>query len=191
VGLWISRQRKAEQILTSLSRILALCCALWLCLGPSVSGQPPGSWPSWSAPTSEGKEFHSRSLEGKVVVVSVWASWCSSCRKQIPILSALQRSYEASELQVVSFSLDHTEEKHNQFLDDLDVSFPAIFARSGRGLTAVKLLQDQAGALEAVPTLLVFDKKGNLAHRSVGFSNLSKLEDLVQPLLGSPSADSR
>jgi thiol-disulfide isomerase/thioredoxin len=176
--------------LTSPLRLLAILGTLLL-LAQGATGQPPASWPSWSAPTSEGQEFHSRSLEGKVVVISVWASWCSSCRKQLPVLGQLQRSHQASQLQVVSFSLDHTEEKHDDFLDGLDVSFPAIFARSGRGLNAVKLLQDQAGALEAVPTLLVFNRQGELVHRSVGYSSLSKLQDLIEPLLATPSADSR
>jgi thiol-disulfide isomerase/thioredoxin len=118
-----------------------------------------------------------------VVVVSVWASWCSPCRKQIPLLSQLQRAHAGKDLQVVSFSLDHTPESHQRFLKDLDVSFPAIFARSGPGLKAVKLLQDQSGPLEAIPTLLVFDRDGGLVHRSVGLCSLDRLESLLAPLL--------
>lgn len=171
-------------------RFLAACCLLVLCLAPYGDCQPTGSWPSWSAPTFEGKEFYSSSLEGKVVVVSVWTSSCSSCRKQIPLLSQLQRAHLNDSLQVVSFSLDRSQELQNSFLADLDLSFPAIFARNGPGLNAVKLLQDQAGPLEAVPTLLVFDRKGRLVHRSVGFSNLAKLEDLVEPLLSTEAAAS-
>lgn len=177
--------------MTPYARILALCLLCGFCLASTAVGQPPNTWPTWTASTSDGKEFHSKSLEGKVVVVSVWASTCSSSRRQIPLLSQLQRAHVREDLQVVSFSLDKTEDKHAGFLEDLDVSFPAIFARNGRGLTAVKLLQDQAGALEAVPTLLVFDRRGQLVHRSVGFANLAKLESLVEPLLESPSANSR
>ena len=169
-------------------RFLAACSILVLCLAHYGDCQPAGTWPTWSAPTFEGKEFYSSSLEGKVVVVSVWASSCSSCRKQIPLLSQLQRAHTKDSLQVVSFSLDRSEEIHDSYLADLDLSFPAIFARNGPGLTAVKLLQDQAGALEAVPTLLVFDRKGRLVHRSVGFSNLARLEDLVEPLLSTQAA---
>jgi thiol-disulfide isomerase/thioredoxin len=157
------------------------CLLVLLVTPPAVAG--PGVWPAWSAPTWEGGEFHSRSLDGKVVVVSVWASWCSSCRRQIPLLSQLQRAHHSSKLQVVSFSLDHSEETHDSFLEDFEIPFPAIFARSGRGLTAVRLLQEQAGPLEVVPTLLIFDRTGKLVHRSEGFSNLSKLESLVRPLL--------
>lgn len=167
------------------------CCAICLIAGPYAQAQPTPVWPSWSAPTSEGREFSSRSLEGKVVVVSVWASWCSPCRKQIPLLSQLQRSHPNAGLQVVSFSFDHTSQQHDTFLEDLDIPFPAIFARSGPGLNAVKLLQDQTGPLEAVPTLMVFDRQGKLIHRSVGYANLAKLEELVAPLLPDVSADAR
>lgn len=180
--------------LTSPLRFLVICGTLLLGLAGYGDCQPQatasgGSWPSWTAPTADGKEFSSRSLEGKVVVVSIWASWCSSCRKQIPLLSQLQRVHSKDSLQVVSFSLDHSEDIHQSYVCDLDVSFPAIFARTGPGLNAVKLLQDQAGALEAVPTLLIFDRKGKLVHRSVGFCNLGRLENLVEPLLAAPAAN--
>ena len=153
-----------------------------LCLLQVGAAAQPG-WPAWSAPTADGLDFRSSSLTGKVVVVSVWASWCPSCRKQMPLLSQLQTSHQSDPLQVVSFSLDRTADEHEKFLGSHRVGFPAIFARNGRGLEAVKMLQEQAGALEAVPTLMVFDRSGRLVHRSVGFSSLNKLEGLVAPLL--------
>lgn len=152
----------------------------------AAPAQNQDSWTNWSAPSSEGKEFYSKSLDGKVVVVSVWASSCSSCRKQIPLLSQLQRAHSPSQLQVLAFSLDRSEENFASFVNATDVAFPAIFARHGRGLTAVKLLQDQVGALEAIPTLLIFDRQGRLVHRSVGFANLSKLRELTGPYLSRP-----
>lgn len=153
-----------------------------LCLLHVGSVAQPG-WPAWSAPTADGSDFRSSSLTGKVVVVSVWASWCPSCRRQMPLLSQLQTSHQSDPLQVVSFSLDRTAAEHQKFLGSQQVGFPAIFARNGPGLEAVKMLQKQAGALEAVPTLMIFDRTGRLVHRSVGFSSLPKLEGLVAPLL--------
>ncbi len=176
---------------SSLSRLLLACCLLTFVVGPYAQAQPTPHWPNWTVPTSQGREFSSRALEGKVVVVSVWASWCSSCRRQLPLLSQLQRSHANSDLQVVSFSFDHSTQQHDSYLEDLDVPFPAIFARSGPGLAAVKLLQDQAGPLEAVPTLMVFDRDGKLVHRSVGYATLGRLEELVGPLLPEVSADAR
>lgn len=153
-----------------------------LCLLESLTLAQP-AWPSWRVPTADGTEFSSSSLEGKVVVVSVWASWCPSCRRQIPLLSQLQSAHRDNSLQVLSFSLDRSPDQHEQFLGSNPVNFPAIYARSGPGLHAVKLLQEKAGSLEAVPTLMIFDRNGRLVHRSVGYSSLPKLEALVQPYL--------
>lgn len=141
------------------------------------------SWPAWRADTADGREFHSKQLEGKVVVIAMWASWCPSCRKQIPILNTLQQMYESKSVQVLSFSFDHSDSTHKSFVKEQDFGFPSIFARNGEGLKVVKLLQRAAGTLEAVPTVLIYDKHGQLAHRMVGFFSRKELEDLVDPLL--------
>lgn len=141
------------------------------------------SWPTFSANTATGEEFHSRRLDGKVVVMSVWASWCNTCRKQVPVLSKFQRLYGGSGVQVVGFSFDREQDAHTRFVAKQRLTYPAIFARSGRGLSAVRSLQSKAGSLEAVPTLLVFDRNGALVHRSVGFANMNQLETLVSPLI--------
>lgn len=176
----------------NLARYFALELLLILILGGShPASSQPVSWTGWSAPTSQGQNFQSSTLDGKVVVVSIWASWCSSSRRQMPLLSQLQRRHGVSELQVLTFSFDRSEAKHLDFLKAQGITFPAIYARNGRGLTAVRQIQARAGALEALPTLLVFDQEGRLVHRSVGFSDLSKLENLVTPLLDQPSASVR
>lgn len=155
--------------------------ALLLLVAPTLA--QPSPWPTFSADTAAGREFHSRSLDGKVVVMSVWASWCNNCRKQLPVLAKLQRLYGDSGVQVVGFSFDRQEATHSKFVAEQNITFPAIYARHGRGLDAVRSLQSKAGSLEAVPTLLIFDQSGNLVHRSVGVLNMNELEDLVSPLL--------
>ena len=122
-------------------------------------------------------------LDGKVVVVSVWGSWCPSCRRQLPILNALQSKYDAQDFQVLTFSLDRSDAVHRQFVKDQNIEVPSIYAREGDGLRVVKMLQHGAGTLEAVPTVLIYDKKGQLAHRLVGFFNHRQLSELVEPLL--------
>ena len=150
---------------------------------PEKSSAESRSWPVWRADTADGREFHSKQLEGKVVVIAMWASWCPTCRKQIPILNNLQQLYGNKSVQVLSFSFDHSDTTHKSFVKEQEVGFPSIFARNGEGLQVVKLLQRAAGTLEAVPTVLVYDKRGQLAHRMVGFLNRKELEDLVEPLL--------
>ena len=155
---------------------------LTLLLGLQAVGQPY-SWPAWQVQTALGTSFNSRELDGKVVLVSVWGSWCPSCRRQMPILGALQNKYETQNFQVLTFSLDRSEAVHRQFIKDQNIEVPSIYARDGDGLKVVKMLQHGAGTLEAVPTVLIYDRKGQLAHRLVGFFNHKQLSELLEPLL--------
>lgn len=143
----------------------------------------PYVWPSWTATTASGESFDSHQLDGKVVLISVWGSWSQPCRKQIPILDSLQSTFGHSGMQVLAFSLDRSSECHDQYVRENRIKIPSIFARSGEGLKVVRMLQEGAGTLEAVPTVLIYDRKGHLAHRMVGFFNRQELEALLLPLL--------
>lgn len=161
--------------------ILTVLVGLFL-TATSVLAEPQ-AWPAWQAKTASGESFSSSQLDGKVVLVSVWGSWCPNCRKQMPVLSGLQKSLGEDRFKVLAFSLDRTEDVHRQFVTDNQIGVPSIFARSGSGLEVVKMLQRAAGPLEAVPTVLIYDKEGHLTHRLVGFFNRKQLEELIAPLL--------
>lgn len=140
-------------------------------------------WGKWSAPTSSGVLFSSQQLEGKIVIITVWATWCPRCRRQAPILSRLQQNHERNNLQVLGFSFDKSQEKLQEFIEQERLEFPSIFARTGQGLSAAKEIQKKAGSLQAVPTLFVFDTKGELIYQNIGFTDLNTLEEVLAPLL--------
>jgi thiol-disulfide isomerase/thioredoxin len=45
-------------------------------------------------------------LEGKVVLVNFWATWCAPCRKEMPLLSRMQRTYGDRDFVVLYLSLE-------------------------------------------------------------------------------------
>ena len=140
-------------------------------------------WGQWVAPTSSGQEFSSRDLEGRVVILTVWATWCPTCRRQAPLLSRLQERHAKKNLQILGFSFDKSEETLKSFIQLHSLKFPSIFARTGQGLSAAKEIQKKAGSLQAVPTLFVFDASGKLVYQHVGFTNLKTLNGVLEPLL--------
>lgn len=65
--------------------------------------------PQWSLKDYEGDVFNSKSLEGLVVLVEFWSTWCEYCFKEIPTLNRLQRDFRKKGFKVVGIALDDPE----------------------------------------------------------------------------------
>ncbi len=47
------------------------------------------------------------SLQGKAMLINLWASWCAPCKKEMPELANLQRELGDDRFEVVAISVDH------------------------------------------------------------------------------------
>ncbi|MHB2024861.1 MAG: TlpA family protein disulfide reductase, partial [Mycobacteriales bacterium] len=61
--------------------------------------------PALSGRTLSGGSLGPAQLAGKVLLVTVWASWCPSCRAEQPILDAAQQRWGPAGLQVVGIDM--------------------------------------------------------------------------------------
>ncbi len=52
----------------------------------------------------DGGEARLSDYEGKYVLVNFWATWCAPCRKEMPMLSALQEEYGGEEFEVLTIA---------------------------------------------------------------------------------------
>ena len=57
-------------------------------------------------PGIKGKAISLASLQGKVVLIDFWASWCIPCRKAVPHLKALYNKYKGKGFEIYGVSLD-------------------------------------------------------------------------------------
>lgn len=65
-----------------------------------------GRAPPATLVTVDGKRISSADLLGSVVLLSFWATWCSPCRDELPLLSRYVTEHAAAGLRVLGFSLD-------------------------------------------------------------------------------------
>ncbi|MFV1961983.1 MAG: TlpA family protein disulfide reductase [Acidimicrobiia bacterium] len=80
-------------------------------------GQPA---PDVALPYLEGDgELNLRDLEGEIVVVNFWASWCIACREEHPDLMATSEAYEEVGVRFVGIVYQDSPSQAMRFLDDL------------------------------------------------------------------------
>ena len=62
--------------------------------------------PAATLVTLTGDRIVSSALRGQVVILTFWATWCSPCREELPLLSQYATEHAAQGLRVLGFSLD-------------------------------------------------------------------------------------
>lgn len=159
--------------------LLAMTPSLTLAAPPAV-GQPA---PPLVVPQLDGHEFRLASLRGKVVLVNIWATWCSPCRVEMPTLDAFYRRYRSRGLDILGLSIDEAPDVANVRRVMRQFSYPGALASAAR--------IDGFGEPIAVPVTYVIDAQGVIRAQlqAEGPSGVSRqaLERAVLPLLGSPS----
>jgi cytochrome c biogenesis protein CcmG/thiol:disulfide interchange protein DsbE len=118
-----------------------------------------------------------RSYRGKVVVLNFWASWCTPCRTETPLLERLQRQIAARGGTVLGVNYRDTTDDANAFARQYRLSYPSLRDVDGQ------LAQDYG--TRALPETFVIDRAGKITAVSRGQVNDRFLAQAVSPLLSS------
>lgn len=157
---------------------------LSLVLSTSVQAIETGSKvPQLDIATFDGKRFNTADLRGEVVILNIWASWCTYCREEMPALETYYRRHKHKGLRVIAVTIDEESAEARA----RDIIKPYSFTGGIGRLSNLAPL----GNLSRLPLTFVIDRKGVL--RRNGFEgepkiDLAKLEKEVTPLLLQPAA---
>jgi thiol-disulfide isomerase/thioredoxin len=130
--------------------------------------------------TLDGRRAKGADFQGKVLVLDFWATYCPPCRDEVPHLIALQRRYGAQGLHIVGLNVGGAEDRPKvpEFIEEFGIQY------------ALGYPDDQMSDLffadnSAIPQTYVYDRKGRLAKRFVGFDEQTsaELERVVQAAL--------
>lgn len=62
--------------------------------------------PDFALTDMSGKKTSISQVEGKVILINFWATWCEACLQEMPSIVELRESYHAKGLEVVGINLD-------------------------------------------------------------------------------------
>jgi cytochrome c biogenesis protein CcmG/thiol:disulfide interchange protein DsbE len=135
--------------------------------------------PALVAPELNGNEFDLSQQRGRVVVLNVWATWCSPCRAEMPVLDAFYRAHRDEGLTVIGLSADDPHDRKDVVKVMRAFSYPAALAADAK--------TNGFGRPTVVPITYVVDADGVIAaillpSRSGGVTG-ETLDRAVQPLL--------
>lgn len=114
-----------------------------------------------------GQPVELRALDGRPLVVNLWASWCPPCRREMPVLEAAQKN--RPDVRFLLVNQGESSEAVQRFLRDQGLSDTAVLLDSGNRL-------GQATGSFGMPTTLFYDAAGRLRHSQMGELSAASLE---------------
>jgi thiol-disulfide isomerase/thioredoxin len=139
----------------------------------SASGA--GKLLSASFPDLSGRTRRLNEWQGRVTLFNFWATWCTPCREEMPLLDAAATRFGFS---AVGIGIDRAS-KIRQFVANIGVRYEILVA-DVQAIDLVKALGNPSGGL---PFTVVLDRAGRIAARKLGPLSEAELQGLVTPLL--------
>jgi peroxiredoxin len=106
----------------------------------------------------DGETWDSKSLRGKVLLLSFWSTSCPPCREEMPDLERIYRRFRGQGLIVLAISGDQPADLR-QYLGEQKLSFPLLLDPNDR----VK----ERFRVGAIPKTFIYDREGHLAGQTL------------------------
>jgi thiol-disulfide isomerase/thioredoxin len=157
------------------SRLLSLLRASALTATLAVSsfvGASSSIAPSFALPSRAGDTVSLDKLKGQVVMINFWASWCGPCRTEMPLLDQMYKRYSSLGFTLIGVNVEADTKDAEKLLANMPVTFPVLFDRESK----VSKLYD----VNAMPSSVFIDRKGNVRYLHRGYKNGDESEYLNQ-----------
>ncbi len=174
--------------------VFAKSWGVWLIAMFIVFGQAADAW-SWFGSTRkkaadgmmphfvlssalEGPALNSDELQGKVLLINFWATWCGPCVAEYPDLMRLHESFVGRGFSVIGISTDQSKSSVRKFVEKNGHVYPMLMTTSA--------VTRDFGAGIGLPVSFLVDRKGKIVKRYYGprsFEQFAKdIEEILAPV---------
>lgn len=132
--------------------------------------------------TDLGEELTADDVRGSVTVVNFWYAGCAPCRAEAPDLVAAYEAFHPQGVNFIGVNTRDGEAVSRGFATEFGIEYDSILDTVGD--RAVQRAFAGQIPLNAVPTTLVLDTEGRVAHRILGrIADESQLRTLITETL--------
>lgn len=125
----------------------------------------------------DGTIKHLSDYRGKVVILDMWATWCTPCQFQmIELKKAYDNdNYSRDELEILSIDIDTSETSQQiqsfieEFKNQLDIELDWIFGMDDGSIWEKYMISG------GIPTLYIFDQDGKIHFTKEGIAVFSEI----------------
>jgi DsbE subfamily thiol:disulfide oxidoreductase len=119
----------------------------------------PGA-PDFTLPGPDGRKHSLKDYRGKIVFLNFWATWCESCRDEMPSMERLYQEFKGKGLEIVAVNVKDKRPDALAFVKELKLNYPVLMDPHGE----VGLLYGAFG----LPVTYLIDRKGVVLARLWG-----------------------
>lgn len=135
--------------------------------------------PEFSLTSVQGEYISLEDLQGKIVLLDFWGTWCPPCVDSVPSLRQINKKFAGELFVMIAVSSDSDEEKWREFIAKNKMNWPQYLDRDSKIQRTFRV--------DVFPTYVLIDQEGVVRYRSTGGSWMKNafLEEHIRKLLKS------
>lgn len=108
--------------------------------------------------TVDGKELELESFaKGKVTLLVFGATWCPSCRHEIPLLKEYYNELKDEGLNVLAIDIQESETKVKSFVEKQQINYPVVLDSTAKAAMLYKVV--------GIPLNVILDRNGVIVYK--------------------------
>ena len=131
--------------------------------GIVASHSIPDQLPPFTLPDLLGHATPVSNWQGKALIINFWATWCAPCRREMPLLQALDRTWSDRNFRVIGIAVDRRDAVE-AYSRSLQIGYPLLIGEED----ALQVASRLGVTTPAFPFTVFTDRRGRIIALYIG-----------------------